>query len=99
MDGAMAGLSASPPARGRTLRRDADRRVVGGVCAGIAGELGVDPLVVRVAFLAAAAAGGVGVAVYALAWVLTPSSGGTAAPVRRLRTSRGEAQVALGVGF
>jgi signal transduction histidine kinase/phage shock protein PspC (stress-responsive transcriptional regulator) len=99
MGGAMAGLPASSPARGRTLRRDADRRVLGGVCAGIAGELGVDPLVVRVAFLAAAAAGGVGVAAYALAWLLTPSSGGTAAPVRRLRTSRGEAQVALGVGF
>jgi signal transduction histidine kinase len=99
MGGAMAGLPVSPPARGRTLRRDSDRRVLGGVCAGIAGELGVDPLVVRVAFLAAAAAGGAGVAVYALAWLLTPASAGTGAPVRRLRTSRGEAQVALGIGF
>ena len=95
----MAGLPASSPARGRTLRRDVDRRVLGGVCAGIAGELGVDPLVVRVAFLAAAAAGGAGVAVYVLAWVLTPSAGGGTAPVRRLRTGRGEVEVALGVGF
>jgi signal transduction histidine kinase len=73
--------------------------VIAGVCAGMARELGVDPLVVRVAFLAAAAAGGVGVVIYGLAWVFTDAEGGTGAPVRRLRTGRSAVQVALGVGF
>jgi signal transduction histidine kinase len=99
MGSAMAGMPASSSLRSRTLRRDPERRVLGGVCAGIAGELGVDPLVVRVAFVAAAAAGGLGVAVYVLAWVLTPSAGGSIAPVRRLRTDRGQVEVALGIGF
>jgi signal transduction histidine kinase/phage shock protein PspC (stress-responsive transcriptional regulator) len=81
------------------LRRDSEHRVLGGVCAGIARELGVDPLVVRVAFVAAAAAGGVGVAIYALAWVFTPAEGGGGAPAARLRTGRGAVEVALGVGF
>ena len=44
-----------------------------GVCSGLARELGIDPLIVRVAFIAAALAGGVGVAVYVLAWVFLPA--------------------------
>jgi signal transduction histidine kinase/phage shock protein PspC (stress-responsive transcriptional regulator) len=91
--------SASPPRPpARALRRDTELGVVGGVCAGIARELGVDPLVVRVAFVAAALAGGIGLAVYAFAWVLTPAAG-EAVPARRTRTGRGALEVGLGTGL
>ena len=88
----------SAPRRTR-LRRDPEHGMLGGVCAGIARELRVDPIVVRVAFVAAAVAGGIGVVVYLLAWALTPAAGGGGAPARRLRTGRGAVEVALGVGF
>jgi phage shock protein PspC (stress-responsive transcriptional regulator) len=88
----------SAPRRTR-LRRDPEHGMLGGVCAGIARELRVDPIVVRVAFVAAAVAGGIGVVVYLLAWALTPAVGGGGAPARRLRTGRGAVEVALGVGF
>src|ERR671923_1439512 len=80
------------------LRRDPERRVLGGVCAGLGARLGVDPLILRVAFVAAAMAGGLGIALYALAWVAIPRGEG-AAPPRRLRGGRGSVEVALGVAF
>ena len=88
----------SAPRRAR-LRRDPEHGMLGGVCAGIARELRVDPIVVRVAFVAAAVAGGIGVVVYLLAWALTPAAGAVGAPARRLRTGRGAVEVAQGVGF
>jgi phage shock protein PspC (stress-responsive transcriptional regulator) len=42
------------------LRRDPERGVLTGVAAGLARRLGVDPLLVRVGFVAAAFAGGAG---------------------------------------
>ncbi len=92
---------ATRPARPRpapVLRRDTQHRMLGGVCAGLARHLGVDPIIVRVAFVAAATAGGVGVAVYLLAWVFLPAGEAPAGPVW-LRTSRGTIEVVLGIGF
>jgi signal transduction histidine kinase len=80
------------------LRRDTDHRVIAGVCSGLARHLGVDPLIVRVAFVAAATAGGVGVAIYALAWVFVPA-GDAPAPAGRLRTGRGTVEIAVGVAL
>ena len=40
------------------LRRDRERGLIAGVCAGVARHVGIDPLIVRVAFVAAATAGG-----------------------------------------
>lgn len=61
------------PARSAGARHETDRRVLGGVCLAIADRLGADPLVVRVVFIAAAAAGGLGVGVYTVGWVLLAS--------------------------
>jgi signal transduction histidine kinase len=80
------------------LRRDPRHRVLGGVCAGLGRHLGVDPLIVRVAFVAAATAGGVGVALYVLAWIFVPA-GDAPAPAMRLRTGRGAVEIALGVAL
>jgi signal transduction histidine kinase len=88
---------ASPPAAG-LLRRDRSERWLGGVCAGVARRYGVDPALVRVAFVVAAAAGGLGVALYALGWLVIPA-GDPAAARRRLPTGRGAVEVALGTGL
>ncbi len=88
---------ATAPARHPLLRRPADGRVVAGVCAGIGERLGVDPLVVRVAFIAATTAG-VGLVAYALAWVVMPADA-SGAPVRRIRTGRAAVEVGLGAGL
>jgi signal transduction histidine kinase/phage shock protein PspC (stress-responsive transcriptional regulator) len=58
------------------LRRDRAQGVLGGVCAGLGRRLGIDPLVLRVGFVVAAGAGGVGVILYALAWALMPPGEG-----------------------
>jgi len=72
--------------------------MLGGVCAGLARHIGIDPIIVRVAFVAAATAGGVGVAVYLLAWVFLPAGDAPATPVW-LRTSRGTIEIAVGIAF
>jgi signal transduction histidine kinase/phage shock protein PspC (stress-responsive transcriptional regulator) len=81
----MAEMSASAPAR---LRRDKSRGAVAGVAAGLAGRLGIDPIIVRVGFITAAFAGGAGIAAYLLAWALMPAEGSERAPIDRLAGRR-----------
>jgi signal transduction histidine kinase/phage shock protein PspC (stress-responsive transcriptional regulator) len=81
-----------------SLRRDPERGVLGGVCAGIAERLGVDPLIIRVAFVAAAV-GGFGIPAYLIAWVALPAEAGGRPPVAIFRTGRAAVEVALGVGL
>jgi phage shock protein PspC (stress-responsive transcriptional regulator) len=66
-----------PETQPAPLRRDRSRAVLGGVCAGLAPRLGLDPLFLRIGFLVAAVAGGVGVAFYAVAWALLPAGEGS----------------------
>jgi len=49
--------------------------MVAGVCAGLARSLGVDPIVVRVAFVVLTVAGGTGAVAYVAAWLLLPCDG------------------------
>lgn len=77
------------------LRRDPDRRWIGGVCSGIAGALGVEPMVVRIAFVVAGLAGGLGVVVYLVAWFALPAERGEERPP----AARGVLAVALGVSL
>jgi phage shock protein C len=58
--------------RPRLLRRSRDDRVIGGVCGGLGRYLGVDPVLMRIAFVILAFAGGGGILIYVLAWVLIP---------------------------
>jgi signal transduction histidine kinase len=81
----MAGMSASAAA---PLRRDPARGVLAGVAAGLARRLGVDPLIVRVGFIAASAAGGFGLALYLLGWAVMPGEEGEKAPVERIAGRR-----------
>jgi phage shock protein PspC (stress-responsive transcriptional regulator)/flagellar biosynthesis protein FliQ len=100
MEPSMSTTPASAPAPRRTLRRDPAHGYVAGVCAGLAREIGIDPLVVRIAFVAAALAGGLGLAIYALAWALLPAGSARAGQLpRRLRGGRAAIEVGAGVGL
>jgi signal transduction histidine kinase/phage shock protein PspC (stress-responsive transcriptional regulator) len=96
---APASAPATDPARpGGPLRRDRDAGLIAGVCAGLGRRLGLDPLLVRVAFVAAATTG-VGFVVYAALWIAVPAEdAGAKAPDRRL-PARGAVEVGLGVGL
>ena len=56
----------------RKLYRSRTNRQVAGVCGGLAEHTGIDSLVWRVGFVAVTLAGGAGVLVYLLLWVLMP---------------------------
>jgi phage shock protein PspC (stress-responsive transcriptional regulator) len=55
-----------------SLRRTADNRVIAGVAAGAAGVVGIDPVVVRVAFVMLTLVAGAGVVLYLAGWLLIP---------------------------
>jgi signal transduction histidine kinase/phage shock protein PspC (stress-responsive transcriptional regulator) len=61
------------PARAPLSRRP-DRGLLGGVCAGLAEHFGAPVVIVRLVMVVMVAFGGVGIAVYALAWTLVPVS-------------------------
>ena len=59
-------------------RRVPERRMLGGVAAGVSAWTGIDVTVVRTIFVFLAVAGGFGVACYLAAWLLVPATGETA---------------------
>ena len=57
----------------KQLRRSRADRMLGGVCAGIARYLGVDPVAVRVGYaIVALVSGGLAVLAYPVLWILMP---------------------------
>ena len=60
--------------RTRPVRTPDDKKVAG-VCGGIGRRYGVDPVLIRVAFVVTALWGGAGVFLYALSWLLMRSPG------------------------
>lgn len=66
-------MSSPAPTQARRLVRRSDNTVIGGVCAGIADYLGVDPMVVRIAALVGAVLGlGTLVVAYLVLWAVLP---------------------------
>ncbi|GGQ18570.1 phage shock protein PspC (stress-responsive transcriptional regulator) [Actinomadura coerulea] len=60
----------------RRLSRDAERKVLAGVCTGLARYTGIDPVVFRVGFAILALAHGQGIFLYIVAALLMPASPG-----------------------
>src|SRR3990170_3498032 len=60
------------PVEPRILRRSATDKVIAGVCGGLGRYLGVDPVLLRIAFVVLAIAGGGGVLLYVVSWILIP---------------------------
>jgi phage shock protein PspC (stress-responsive transcriptional regulator) len=65
-------MSANIPVAPPPLTRRDQRKVVAGVCSGVAYRLGIDPNVVRVVTVVLALFGGAGILLYALGWLLLP---------------------------
>jgi phage shock protein PspC (stress-responsive transcriptional regulator) len=65
------------PARTRSLARRRGDRMLAGVASGIAAYLGIDTLLVRIAFAVLSIVGGVGIPLYIVCWLLIPDEGAT----------------------
>jgi phage shock protein C len=77
------------PAPGRPqLRRSSTDRMAGGVCGGLADYSGIDAVLWRVGFVGLTLAGGAGILIYLLLWVLMPAgpvpADETPSPLERL---------------
>ena len=72
--------------------------MIAGVCAGIAGYFGIDPLLVRIGFVIAAAAGGFGILIYLACMVLMPAEAGSGT-IRPRRAGRAAIEVGVGAGL
>ncbi|WP_156960205.1 PspC domain-containing protein [Amycolatopsis taiwanensis] len=65
-------------------RRPIHGRKVAGVAAGIGNRYGIDPVLVRVAFVTATIFGGAGVSLYLLSWLLFPGEYDEVSPIEAL---------------
>jgi signal transduction histidine kinase len=85
-------------ARDLPLERDPEHGYLGGVCSGFAARLGIDPLLIRLGFVATLFAGGAGIPLYVIAWMLIPAEGPEKLIVSRLLDRRDAWLVAGGIG-
>lgn len=62
-----------PPARRKLMRSSTDKKL-GGVCAGLADYLDIDPTIVRVVWLLALLCAGTGFFAYLVLWIVLPQA-------------------------
>jgi phage shock protein PspC (stress-responsive transcriptional regulator) len=60
------------------IYRDIDNRIIGGVCAGMGAYWDLDPLIIRIIFIALVLAGGLGIFVYLILYIVLPEARTTA---------------------
>ena len=81
--------------QGKRLLRSRNDRIVAGVAGGVAAMFNVDPLLVRIAFLALALFNGFGLIMYLVLWLLVPNEDSPAVDAReQVRENVGEMQAA-----
>ena len=81
------------------LYRSTTDRMIGGVCGGLGAYLDIDPVLVRLFFVLLVIAGGSGVLIYLLLWILIPSEPSALAEDATVRTGAQEiADRARGLG-
>jgi phage shock protein PspC (stress-responsive transcriptional regulator) len=68
----------------RHLVRTTDGRIIAGVASGLGRYLGIDPVVLRVAFVALALLGGAGLVLYLVMWAVVPDEAGGEPVAERL---------------
>jgi len=84
----------------RRLYRSRDDRVVAGVASGIGTHLGVDPVLIRISFVALAIAG-VGVLLYLIGWIAIPEApaGQESIPTRSSAEAATAARILIGTAL
>src|SRR5512133_1879133 len=60
------------------MYRDTDNRIIGGVCAGMGAYWDVDPIIIRIIFVALVLAGGIGALIYLILYIVIPEAKTTA---------------------
>lgn len=60
------------PSAERVLRRSQTDRVIAGVCGGLGRYLGIDPVMLRIAFVLLVVTAGFGILLYAIGWIAIP---------------------------
>jgi len=76
-EGHSSGKKFSTPGYHR-MYRDPDHRIIGGVCAGMGAYWRIDPLIIRIIFLALILAGGIGILIYLILYIVLPEAKTTA---------------------
>jgi phage shock protein C len=57
----------------KKLYRKDKEKMIGGVCAGIADYLNIDPVIIRIIFIIALLTEGFGLIIYIILWIILPS--------------------------
>jgi phage shock protein C len=78
------------------VRRSRRDRVIAGVCGGVGRYLGVDPVLLRIAFIILALANGLGLIAYVVAWVAVPEEPSDAPPAPPTEARRELGRLVLG---
>lgn len=60
------------------MYRDPDNRIIGGVCSGMGAYWRIDPWIIRIIFIAITMAGGLGILVYLILYIVLPEAKTTA---------------------
>ncbi len=60
------------------MYRDPDNRIIGGVCSGMGAYWNIEPLIIRIIFIALILAGGIGALVYLILYIVIPEAKTTA---------------------
>jgi phage shock protein PspC (stress-responsive transcriptional regulator) len=94
--GTSGGPSGAPRHDLRDLRRSNDDRMIAGVCGGLGRYTGVDPIIFRIVLATLAVFGGVGLVLYALAWLLVPDEASGTSEADRLRSGHRNPLSAIG---
>jgi signal transduction histidine kinase/phage shock protein PspC (stress-responsive transcriptional regulator) len=76
-----------------------DDRLIGGVSAGIAREIGLEPPWVRIGFIALFAVGGWGALLYGASWAIMSLAGSRGTTIPRTRVAKGRTERSRKVGF
>ncbi|GAA1267512.1 hypothetical protein GCM10009677_19950 [Sphaerisporangium rubeum] len=69
---------------GKELRRTRQGKIIAGVCSGAGEFLGVDANILRLGLAVATFFGGLGIGIYAVAWLLIPEEGKSTSIVQDL---------------
>jgi phage shock protein PspC (stress-responsive transcriptional regulator) len=72
----------------KELRRTRQGKIIAGVCSGAGEYLGVDANILRLALAVATFFGGLGIGIYAVAWLLIPEEGKSNSIVQDLITKQ-----------
>jgi phage shock protein PspC (stress-responsive transcriptional regulator) len=60
------------------MYRDPDRRIIGGVCSGMGAYWDIEPWIIRIIFLVLIMAGGLGIVIYLILYIVLPEAKTTA---------------------